>query len=61
MVSNGTPSNGVVIYHYAMTPQVDVPLSLVYMVLRYQLLKTYMKHNGFQVDGESHNLQGGLL
>jgi hypothetical protein len=30
MVSNGTPSNGGVIYHYAMTPQVDVPLSLVY-------------------------------
>jgi hypothetical protein len=30
MVGNGTPSNGVVIYHYAMTPQVDVPLSLVY-------------------------------
>jgi len=30
LINNGTPSNDVIIYHYAMTPQVGVPLSLVY-------------------------------
>jgi hypothetical protein len=30
IISHGTLSNDVIIYHYAMTPQVDVPLSLVY-------------------------------
>jgi hypothetical protein len=30
IISNGTPSNDVVVYRYAMTPQVGVPLSLEY-------------------------------
>jgi hypothetical protein len=28
--SNGTPSNDVIVYHYAMTPQVGILVSLVY-------------------------------
>jgi hypothetical protein len=30
IISKGTPNNDVILYHYAMTPQVGVPLSLVY-------------------------------
>jgi hypothetical protein len=30
IINNETPSNDVMVYHYAMTPQVGVPLSLVY-------------------------------